>query len=39
MDNRKDKPVVLYDGKEGDNDVSGDMMANFELMRIYNGQR
>lgn len=39
LENKKDKPFVLYEGEGEDNNVSEDMMANFKLMEIYNGQR
>lgn len=35
MENKKNKPIVLYDGSEN---VSEDIIANFELMRIYRAQ-
>lgn len=35
IENKKSKPVVLYEGSGDDNNVGEDMMANFELQRIY----
>jgi hypothetical protein len=39
MDNKKQRPIVLFEGSGDDNNVGDDMMANFELQRIYRGQR
>ena len=34
-ENKKQKPIVLYDGAGENDNTAEDMLANFQLMSIY----